>query len=67
MAIYIKLEDIEKYPIRINHCDHKNGNLHFVLGIESVMEYIDYLPRYDLPDVEPISRPDFEEEWENNE
>lgn len=59
MALYVKLEDIQALPIRIDHCDHKNGNIHFILGIETVMEYIDYLPQYELPDAEPIDRPEF--------
>ena len=59
MSRYIKLEDIQAFPIRIDHCDHKNGNIHFILGIETVMEYIDYLPEYEFPDAEPIDRPEF--------
>lgn len=59
MPRYVKLEDIQAFPIRIDHCDHKNGNMHFILGIESIMEYIEYLPQYELPDAEPIDRPEF--------
>ena len=59
MAKYIKFEDIKSFPIRIDHCEHKNGNIHFILGIETVMEYIDYLPQYEFPDTEPINRPEF--------
>ena len=59
MARYVKLEDIQSFPIRIDHCDHKNGNIHFILGIETMMEYIDYLPQYEFPDAEPIDRPEF--------
>jgi len=43
---YIKLSDIEKFPIRKNHYDRENGNIHFISGIETVMEYIDTLDRY---------------------
>lgn len=57
MAKYVKLEDIQAFPIRIDHYDHKNGNIHFILGIESMMEYIEHLPQYEFPDAEPI------EEW----
>lgn len=56
MARYIKVEDIRKYPIRINNYDKENVNLHFVLGIESLMEYIDYLPQYEYEDTEPVER-----------
>ena len=59
MSRYIKLKDIQSLPIRIDNCDHKNGNIHFILGIETVMEYIDYLPQYEFPDAEPIDRPEF--------
>ena len=59
MARYVKLEDIQAFPIRIDHCDNKNGNIHFILGIETMMEYIDYLPQYEFPDAEPIDRPEF--------
>ena len=59
MARYVKLEDIQSFPIRIDHCDHKNGNIHFILGIETVFEFIDYLPQYELPEAEPIDRPEF--------
>jgi len=60
MSKYVKLEDVQAYPIRLDHCDMKNGNIHFVLGIETVMEYIDYLPQYEYQDTEPIIRPDYE-------
>lgn len=40
---YIRLSDIQKYPIRINHYDKEHGRLDFVLGIESVFEFIDYI------------------------
>jgi len=57
---FISLDDIKKFPIRIDHCDQKNGNIHFVLGIESVMEYIEYLPQYECNDAKMIDRPDFD-------
>ena len=39
------------YPIRINYCDKEYGNLHFVLGIESVLEYAENLQ---VVDAEPV-------------
>lgn len=45
---YIKLEDLQKFPIRRDHCDREYGNEHFVNGIETVMEYAEYLPTYDI-------------------
>ena len=43
---YISLDDIKQFPIRKDHCDKEHGNPHFIYGIETVMEYIDTLPRY---------------------
>lgn len=45
---YIKLEDLQKFPIRKDHCDKEHGNEHFIYGIESVLEYAEYLPTYDV-------------------
>ena len=54
MSKYVKLEDIQSFPIRSNHYDHVNGNSRFIFGIESVMEYIELLPKYEFPDTKPI-------------
>lgn len=51
MPEYVDREAIKKYPIRLNNYDKKNGNYHFVLGIESVMEYVDGLPIADVQEV----------------
>lgn len=48
---YIKLEDLQKFPIRVDHYDKENGNLDFVLGIESVIEYAECLPAADVEEV----------------
>lgn len=37
MAKCISIEELLKYPIRLNHYDKEHGNIHFVYGIESVM------------------------------
>ena len=42
---YIKLEDLQKFPIRLNNYDKENGNEDFVLGIEFVIEYAENLPK----------------------
>ena len=47
----IRLSDLMKFPIRIDHYDKVNGNEHFVLGIESVLEYAENLPRVEA---EPV-------------
>lgn len=44
MAKYICLEKLLEYPIRLNHYDKEHGNIHFVYGIESVMDYAENLP-----------------------
>ena len=48
---YIKLEDLQNFPIRIDHYDNENGNEHFVFGIESVIEYAEHLPTADVVEV----------------
>ena len=40
-----------KYPIRIDHYDKEHGNEHFVLGIESVLEFAEQLPTIDAVEV----------------
>lgn len=51
MAEYIEREALMKYPIRIDHYDKEHGNLDFVLGIESVLEYAEALPAADVVEV----------------
>ena len=46
----IDLDELLKYPIRLDHFDTEHGNIHFVLGIESVIEYAESLP---IVDAEP--------------
>lgn len=49
---YIKLEDLQKFPIRRDHCDKEHGNEHFIYGVETVLEYAEYLPTYEAePDI----------------
>ena len=48
---YIKLEDLQKFPIRQNHYDKENGNEHFICGIETVIEYAENLPTADIAEV----------------
>ena len=44
MSELIDREALLKYPIRINNYDKEHGNEHFVLGIESVLEFAEQLP-----------------------
>ena len=48
MSRYIDADYVNAFPIRIDHYDEEHGNRHFVLGIESVMEYIDEAPSIDI-------------------
>lgn len=40
----ISLNKLQEFPVRINHYDEKNGNVNFVLGIETAIEYAENLP-----------------------
>lgn len=43
---YIKLEELQKFPIRKDHYDKEHGSEDFIFGVESVLEYAEYLPTY---------------------
>lgn len=45
---YIKLADLQKFPIRQDHYDKEHGNVHFIFGIETIFEYVDCLPKYEM-------------------
>ena len=51
MAKYINLEDLMKFPIRLDHYDKEHGNEHFICGIETVLEYAENLPATDVAPV----------------
>lgn len=51
MDKYVKLSNLMEYPIRLDHYDKKHGNEHFVLGIESVLEYAEYLATSEVAEV----------------
>lgn len=53
MAEYIDRDALMQFPIRRDHYDRKNGNKHFINGIESVLEYAESLP---TADVAPVVR-----------
>ena len=40
----IDADELNKFPIRLDHYDKKHGDKAFVFGIESVLEYAEYLP-----------------------
>lgn len=45
---FIRLADLQKFPMRRDHYDKEHGNVHFINGIETVYEYIDELPKYEI-------------------
>lgn len=47
----IDADALLKFPIRLTKYDKKNGNEHFVFGIESVLEYAENLPTIDAVEV----------------
>ncbi|MCM1271769.1 MAG: hypothetical protein NC247_14295 [Ruminococcus flavefaciens] len=50
---------LAEFPVRRNHHDEKHGNMHFINGIETVMEYLD-----EIADTFPIhADPVRHEEW----
>ena len=51
MSDLISRQAVLDYPIRLDHYDEEHGNRHFVLGIESVMECVEYLPSADAVEV----------------
>lgn len=53
MTEYIERGALMQFPIRRDHYDRKNGNEHFMNGIESVLEYAENLP---AADVAPVVR-----------
>ena len=40
----VDADELNKFPIRLDHYDKEHGSEDFVLGIESVLEYAEYLP-----------------------
>ena len=44
MSDLISRQAVLDFPIRLDHYDEEHGNRDFVLGIESVMEYVESLP-----------------------
>ena len=51
MDEYIERGALMQFPIRRDHYDRKNGNKHFINGIESVLEYAENLPAADVAPV----------------
>lgn len=45
---------LAEFPVRRNHHDEKHGNMHFINGIETVMEYLDEIADTFPIDTEPV-------------
>lgn len=43
----IDLDELLKFPIRLDHYDKEHGDVNFVYGIESIIEYAEELPTVD--------------------
>lgn len=53
MARLIDADELNKFPIRLDHYDKEHGSESFVFGIESVLEYAECLPTVDAV---PVTR-----------
>lgn len=51
MAEYIERAELMKFPIRIDHYDKEHGNVNFVYGVETVLEYAENIPAADVAPV----------------
>lgn len=51
MSEYILRESVMEFPIRRTNYDRKNGNAHFINGVETVLEYVENLPSVDVAQV----------------
>ena len=51
MAEYIDREKLRMYPLRREFCDKENADPHFIYGVESLMEYVEWLPAADVAPV----------------
>lgn len=48
MPEYIERAELMKFPIRIDHYDKEHGNVNFVYGVETVLEYAKNIPAADV-------------------
>lgn len=51
MSEYIERKAIMAFPIRKDRCDKERANEHFILGVETVLEYAQNLPAADVAPV----------------
>ena len=50
----IDADELNKFPIRLDHYDKEHGDKAFVFGIETVLEYAEYLPTVDAVPVSEL-------------
>lgn len=51
MPRLIDLDRLLEFPVRLNHYDKEHGDINFVYGIETVLEYAENLPITDVSDI----------------
>ena len=66
MAKYIKLEDLMKFPIRLNHYDKEHGSKDFIYGIETVLEYAENLQTTEKGDEQMSERQEKKRRYNQN-
>lgn len=44
MARLIDADELNKFPIRLDHYDKEHGSEAYVFGVEAILEYAEYLP-----------------------
>lgn len=54
MSRYIDADKVLQYPLRRDRCDKEHAEPHFVNGVESVMEYIEYLLEEETTDIQEV-------------
>ena len=59
----IDADELNKFPIRLDHYDKEHGSEAFVFGIESVLESAEYLPTVDAV---PVTRCKYCKYWQDN-
>ena len=64
MPRYIDADKVLQYPLRRDRCDKEHANPHFINGVESVMEYIEYLAEEEPADVQEVRHGKWEEHFD---
>lgn len=64
MPRYIDADKVLQYPLRRDRCDKEHANPHFINGVESVMEYIEYLLEEEPADVHEVRHGRWEEHFD---